>query len=318
MKRFLKASIIPLGVTAFVVLMWAILKDTTIDVLMPTGQIADEQRKLFVFTIILSLVVIIPVFVMLTVFAVRYREDNKKADYKPEWGSSAKLETLWWGIPILIIGVLSVVTWQTSHSLDPYKPIASDKKTLEIQVVALQWKWLFIYPEYKLATINELPLPANRPVHFSLAADAPMSGFWIPSLGSQIYSMNGMDSQLNLIANKTGSYKGYNTNINGEGYAKMTFDAKVMPEVDFTSWTLTAPEKAAQAGNQMNEATYDTLAKPGLMPQPRTYHLVKTDLYDTIMMKYMGHGHASDGSADTTHDMNTMDHDTMNHGGHAH
>lgn len=318
MKRFLKAGIIPLGVTAFVVLMWAILKDVTIDVLMPTGQIADEQRKLFVFTVILSLVVIVPVFVMLTVFALRYREGNKKADYKPEWGSSAKLEALWWGIPILIIGVLSVVTWQTSHSLDPYKPIASDKKTLEIQVVALQWKWLFIYPEYKLATINELPLPINRPVHFSLTADAPMSGFWIPSLGSQIYSMNGMDSQLNLIANKTGTYKGYNTNINGEGYAKMTFDTKVMPEVDFTSWTLTAPEKAMQAGNHMDEATYDTLAKPSLMPQPQTYHLVKADLYDTIMMKYMGHGHANNGNADATHDTNTMDHDAMNHGGHSH
>ena len=218
MKRFLKASIIPLGISAFVVLMWLLLRDVDIPVLMPSGQVADGQRKLFVFTVILSLVVIIPVFVMLTVFAVRYRENNKyRADYKPEWDGSAKLEALWWGIPIVIIGILSVVTWQTSHSLDPYKPIASDKKPLEVQVVALQWKWLFLYPEYEVATVNELPLPVDRPVHFSLAADAPMSAFWIPALGSQIYSMNGMDSQLNLIADKVGTYKGYNPTSTAKG-----------------------------------------------------------------------------------------------------
>lgn len=316
MKRFLKASIIPLGVSAFVVLMWVLLRGVDIPVLMPSGQVADSQRKLLIFTVILSLVVIIPVFVMLAVFALRYREGGK-ADYKPEWDGSAKLEALWWGIPIIIIGVLSVVTWQTSHSLDPYKPIASDKKPLEIQVIALQWKWLFLYPEYEVATVNELPLPVGRPVHFSLAADAPMSAFWIPALGSQIYSMNGMDSQLNLIADKSGKYKGYNTNINGEGYAKMTFTAKAMPEVDFTSWTLTAPEKAMKAGDMMDEATYKVLAKPSVISQPQTYHLMDTSLYDTIMMKYMGHGDsgAEPGSSPQHQDMSNMDHSTMNHEG---
>lgn len=314
MKRFLKASIIPLGISAFVVLMWLLLRGVDIPVLMPSGQVAEGQRKLFVFTVVLSLVVIIPVFVMLAVFALRYREGaHKKADYKPDWDGSTKLEALWWGIPIVIIGILSVVTWQTSHSLDPYKPIASDKKPLEVQVVALQWKWLFLYPEYEVATVNELPLPVDRPVHFSLAADAPMSAFWIPALGSQIYSMNGMDSQLNLIANKTGEYKGYNTNINGEGYAKMTFTAEVMPEVDFASWTLTAPEKAMKAGDMIDESTYKMLAKPSVISQPQTYHLMDKNLYSTIMMKYMGHGQSdSTHSSDShDHDMSTMDHSTM-------
>lgn len=312
MKRFLKASIIPLGVSAFVVLMWWLLRGVDIPVLMPRGQVADGQQRLFIFTVVLSLVVIIPVFVMLTVFALRYREGaHPKADYKPEWDGSAKLEALWWGIPIAIIGVLSVVTWQTSHSLDPYKPIASDKKPLEVQVVALQWKWLFLYPEYEVATVNELPLPVDRPVHFSLAADAPMSAFWIPALGSQIYSMNGMDSQLNLIANKTGEYKGYNTNINGEGYAKMTFTAKVMPAVDFTSWTLTAPEKAMKAGDMIDESTYKMLAKPSVISEPQTYHLMDKNLYTTIVMKHMGHGQSSSTSSSSSHDMSTMDHSQM-------
>lgn len=312
MKRFLKASIIPLGVSAFVLLMWVLLRGVDIPVLMPSGQVAEGQRKLFVFTIILSLIVIIPVFVMLAVFALRYREGaHKGADYKPEWDGSTKLEALWWGIPIVIIGILGVVTWQTSHSLDPYKPIASDKTPLEIQVVALQWKWLFLYPEYEVATVNELPLPVDRPVHFSLAADAPMSAFWIPALGSQIYSMNGMDSQLNLIADKIGEYKGYNTNINGEGYAKMTFTAKVMPEVDFTSWTLTAPEKAMKAGDMIDESTYKMLAKPSIIAKPQTYHLMDKELYNTIVMKYMGHGQSSSTHSGESHDMSTMDHGTM-------
>lgn len=314
MKRFLKASLIPLGLGAFVLLMWLILRGVTIDVLMPSGKIAAEQLKLLYFTLALSLLVVLPVFTMLGLFAYRYRE-GRDNDYKPEWDGSTKLEVLWWGIPIIIIAVLSVVTWQSSHNLDPYKPIASDKEALEVQVVALQWKWLFIYPQYNLATINELPLPVDRPVHFTLAADAPMSGFWIPSLGSQIYSMNGMSSELNLIANKVGEFNGYNTNINGEGYAKMTFKARVMPEVDFTSWTIAAPQKAEATGERMDKTTYDTLSKPSLMPTPKTYHLTTPDLYDTIVAKYMGHGSSGNDTSETQN-MSGMDHSSMKQEGH--
>lgn len=317
MKRFLNASLIPLGLGGFVLLMWLILRGVTIDVLMPSGKIAVEQLKLLYFTLALSLLVVVPVFTMLGLFAFRYRE-GRNNEYKPEWDGSTKLEVLWWGIPIVIIAVLSVVTWQTSHSLDPYRSIDSEKKALEVQVVALQWKWLFIYPEYKLATINELPLPVDRPVHFTLAADAPMSAFWIPSLGSQVYSMNGMSSELNLIANKVGEYDGYNTNINGEGYAKMNFKARVMPEVDFTSWTITAPEKADTAGKHMNEATYTTLAKPGLIKTPETYRLAAPDLYDTIVAKYMSHGGASNDASPKKHDMTNMDHNTNKNEEHTH
>lgn len=315
MKRLLKAGIIPLGISAFIVLMWVLLKDATIDVLQPTGQVAQEQRNLLFFTLGLSVLVIVPVFTMLGVFAYRYRE-GRGADYKPELDGNNKLEAIWWGIPIAIIGVLAVVTWQTSNSLDPYKAIESDKKTLEVQVVALQWKWLFLYPEYELATINELPLPVDRPVHFSLAADAPMSAFWIPSLGSQIYSMNGMGSQLNLLAKETGEFTGYNTNINGEGYSDMTFTAKVMSDVDFTSWAMTEPGVAMKANRHLDMTMYDMLAQPSIIPKSQTYHLMDIDMYDKIMAKYMGHGHGGSDSGDTgTHE--TMDHSehTMQHEG---
>lgn len=311
MKRLLKASIIPLGVSIFIVIMWLALRGTTIDVLSPTGVVATQQRKILFFTLALSLLVVVPVFVMLGLFAYKYRE-GRNADYKPEWGSSNKLEALWWGIPIAIIGVLGTLTWVTSHSLDPYKSIASEKSPLNVQVVALQWKWLFIYPDYNIATVNQLPIPVDRPVHLSLAADAPMSAFWIPSLGSQVYSMNGMSSQLNLMATKTGEYEGYNTNINGEGYAKMKFTAKVMKEADFQNWSKTAGEKAMNAGDHMDEATYRVLAKPSVVSEPQTYHLMSPGLYDTIVAKYMGH--AMTENKDSS-DMKNMDHSMMDHEG---
>ncbi len=299
MKRFLSASIIPVGLGIFIVAMWFAMRHVTIDVLAPTGKIAAEQLKLLYFTLALSVIVVVPVFTMLGIFAYKYRE-GKGGDYKPEYASNNKLEALWWGIPIAIIGVLGVVTVYTSHSLDPYKPLASDKPTINVQVVALQWKWLFIYPDYDVATVNELPIPVEQPVKFTLAADAPMSAFWIPSLGSQIYSMNGMSTELNLLAHKTGDYIGYNTNINGEGYAKMKFTTKVMTQNDFDTWRRTAGEKAMKAGDHLDEATYNVLAKPSVISELQTYHLMQRDLYDTIVAKYMGHGMNHGGAAQDT------------------
>jgi cytochrome o ubiquinol oxidase subunit 2 len=204
-----------------------------IDVLNPAGQIADSQKQLLIFTLALSAIVVLPVFMLLIVFAFRYRNSNKKhPGYDPEWSENKWLEGLWWGIPIFIIGILAVVTFQTSHSLDPRQTLSGDDP-MRVQVVALQWKWLFIYPDQGIATLNHLPLQVNRPVTFSLTANAPMSAFWIPALGSQTYAMNGMASTLNLKATKTGEYMGYTTNINGKGYADMKFTAKVMDKQNY-------------------------------------------------------------------------------------
>lgn len=306
MKRLVKVSIIPFAVSGFIVLLWVLLKDTTIDVLHPTGDIAREQRDLLYFTLILSAFVVLPVFTLLGIFAYKYRE-GRGADYKPELSGNNLLEAIWWGIPILIIIVLAIVTWRTSNSLDPYKKIESHNPTLHVQVVALQWKWLFIYPDYNIATINELPLPVDHPVHFMLAADAPMSAFWIPSLGSQIYSMNGMSSELNLIANKTGEFTGYNTNINGQGYAKMTFNTRVMTPEEFTART----KQIAQSSQSLSLANYEELAKPSLMETPQFYRLGDADLYDKIIDKYM---HAMpQGEEYAPHEESSS---TTHHGGH--
>ena len=254
------------------------------DVLQPAGQVASKQLNILMFTVFLSAVVVIPVFTLLIYFSIKYREGNKKARYDPDWGENKWLEGLWWGIPIAIIGVLGVLAYQTSHSLDPYKKLAGEN-AIEVQVVTLQWKWLFIYPQYKVASLNYMPVEINRPVHFSLTAEAPMSSFWIPSLGSQVYTMNGMESQLNLNATKLGEYTGYNTNINGEGYAKMTFKAHVFSKDDFAFWAASA----LRSKNQLDMDAYEKLAKPKSVSATRTYALANDKLFDTIVERNMSH-----------------------------
>ncbi len=297
----------PLVVSVVVLMLfglgWWLLHDKHIPVLMPSGEVGAQQRDLIVFTVMLAAIVVVPVFTLLVLFTMKYREGNNKAKYQPEWSENKTLEVIWWGIPILIIIVLSIVTWVTSHSLDPYKAIKSDKPALEVKVVALQWKWLFIYPEQGMATVNDLTIPVDRPVHFTLSADAPMSAFWIPDLGSQIYSMNAMSSQLNLIANKAGDYKGYNTNINGKGYANMKFDVHAVSDGEFDKWVM-----KAHSGKRLTEATYETLAKPSTPDVPSYYHLADPAIYEKVIMKYM-HG----SSAEQADGQNNGAHDTMNH-----
>lgn len=277
-----------------------LLQGSTFHVLRPTGQVAAQERDLIVLTVLLSLVVVIPVFTMLIMFAWKYSDKNKqRKTYTPEWHSNPLLEIIWWGIPIIIIGILGTVTWFTSHSLDPYKPLASQQKPLEVQVVALQWKWLFLYPEQHIASVNELVVVKDQPVHFTISADAPMSAFWIPTLGTQIYSMSGMNSQLNLVANKTGDYYGYNTNINGKGYAGMRFAVKVRSADEFARFV----SQASASNKVMDEVAYQVLSQPGEMTNAYYYTLPDSKLYEQIVMKYM-HGNLPS---------STTENDTMNH-----
>lgn len=317
LKRLLKSPIkypliLSLVILAFFVAGGLFLRTLHVPVFMPSGEIADQQRDLIIFTLILAAIVVIPVFVLLVVFAVRYRESNSAADYQPEMRDNKKLEVIWWGIPIAIIVVLSIVTYITSHSLDPYRAIKSDKPALEVKVIALQWKWLFIYPEQKIASVNDLTIPADRPVHFTLSADAPMSAFWVPDLGSQIYSMNAMSSQLNLIANETGTYKGYNTNINGEGYAKMVFDVHSVREADFDTWAVNIHD----TNPGLNEFEYEKLATPAVASSPQYFRLDDNAIYEKTIMKYMhGSGDTAHGSSADDDMMGTMEHDYSNREG---
>lgn len=261
------------------------LQGYNVPVLMPEGVISDQQRTLIVWATFLGLLVVVPVFIMLFAVALKYREGNTRPKkYMPNWDSNRWIEGLWWGIPLIIITILGVITWQSSHQLDPYRPLASDRKPVNVQVVALQWKWLFIYPDQGIASVNALHFPANTPVNFQLTADAPMNSFWIPSLGSQVYAMNGMSSKLHLEANNVGSYDGMSANISGEGFSKMRFKANAMSVADYNEWVT----KTQKSQDGLDMPMYEKLAEPGVQDSPSYYVLKKGDLYDTIIMKYMG------------------------------
>ena len=279
--------IIPFVIGAGVILM---ASNHNVPVLNPQGPVGMHEKDLLLFTLILSVVVVIPVFLMLGFFAWRYREGNQKAAYTPDVEGNRWLEALWWGIPILIIGVLSVVTWVSTHELDPYKPLKSDVKPLTVQVVALQWRWLFIYPEQEMATINELVIPAGTPVNFSVTADAPMSAFWIPSLGTQVYAMSGMTAKLSLMADNSGTFFGTNSNINGEGYSDMKFKVTALANrKDFDAWERNF--KAKKTHEHVDSTEYETLAKPSRDTSIKILHLHNDDLYTEIINKY-AHGSA--------------------------
>jgi cytochrome o ubiquinol oxidase subunit 2 len=283
MKLRRQIGLIVLFLAVFVGLLVFLTHGANMAVLNPKGLIAEKERGLIIFTCILGLGVVIPVFVMLFAFAWRYREGNTKAAYTPEWGHSRLFETIWWGIPCAIILVLAVVTWKATHDLDPYKKLASTTAPLKVQVVSLQWKWLFIYPDQKVATVNILPLPEKTPIDFEITSDAPMNSFWIPNLGGQVYAMSGMSTQLHLIADQPGAYNGSSANISGQGFAGMNFTANVLSQHDFDAWVATSQASKSVLGI----TEYAALARPSKDTPQTTYALTKADLYDTIIGKYM-------------------------------
>jgi len=267
----------------FVALLIWLTAGSTVAILQPKGVIAQQQRDLLIFATLLSMVVIVPVYVLTIMIAIRYRKGNKKATYTPDWDHSRKLETVWWGVPIAIILILSVVTWRSSHALDPFKPLSSNRTPVTIQVVALEWKWLFIYPEQNIATVNYIQFPENTPVNFVITADAPMNSFWIPELGGQIYAMNGMKTKLHLQANQTGTFKGSSANLSGEGFAAMKFIAEATSQSDFYKWV----QNGQKALGTLDRKQYAELSKPTKDVSARFYDNVDSSLYDSIVMKYM-------------------------------
>ncbi|PCI93490.1 ubiquinol oxidase subunit II [Candidatus Aerophobetes bacterium] len=251
-------------------------------VLDPKGMIADKQRRLIITAALLMLIVVVPVLIMVFVFVWRYGAQKDKAKYSPDWGHSNVAEAIWWGVPFMIITVLAIITWRTSHELNPFKPIESDKKPLEIQVVALQWKWLFIYPEQGIATVNFVQFPENTPLNFEITGDAPMNSFWIPQLGGQIYAMPSMRTKLHLIADTVGEFEGRSANLSGTGFAGMVFTAKSTTDEDFDSWVRTVKN----SGRSMNRNVYDQLVEPSSYVPVMYYQLTDEDLFDQVVLKY--------------------------------
>lgn len=248
----------------------------------PKGWVAFKQRDLMVIATVLMLIVVIPVFILTAAIAFEYRASNKEAEYHPNWDFNLTAESIWWGFPFIIVVILSFVAWQSSHELDPYKPLESSTKPLRVQAVALQWKWLFIYPEQKIATVNYLQIPEKTPINFEITADAPMNSFWIPELGGQIYAMPGMKTKLHLIADTQGNFRGTSANISGEGYAGMVFQVKSSSQEEFEKWIASIKQSPA-----LGLKEYEKIAKPSSYDPKAAYTLGKDDLFDWIAMKPM-------------------------------
>ena len=278
---------------AFKIILWVVLslgvivlaaqyiRAHNIPVLHPKGAIGLQQRHLIIVCSLLMCIVVIPVLIMMFVFAWRYREGNTKSKYAPEWDKSILAECIWWGIPSIIIVILAVITWRSTHELNPFKPIVSENEPIEIQVVALDWKWLFIYPKQGIATVNFIQFPESTPLNFEISADAPMNSFWIPQLGGQIYAMPGMRTKLHLIANETGNFRGSSANISGKGFAGMAFRAVSSTEDDFHAWVQIVKESP----NHLTHEEYEYLVLPSEYDPVIYYSEVEENLFDQIVMK---------------------------------
>ena len=249
----------------------------------PKGAIAAEQMRLIIIATILMLLIVVPVIVMTLVIAWRYRASNKKATYEPNWSHSVKLEILWWTIPCIIILILSVITWITSHTLDPYRPLDSKVKPLTIQAIALDWKWVFIYPEQGIATINYIEIPENTPISFEITSQGPMNALWIPQLGGQIYAMAGMRTRLHLIASEAGVYDGGSANYSGQGFAEMTFKTKAESAEDFALWV----KSVQKSPNALTGDLFNHLLDPSKNLPVQVFSSVQHNLFNDEVMKFM-------------------------------
>ena len=251
-------------------------------VLDPKGVIGLAERTLMVQATLFMLIVAVPVFILTFFFAWYYRAGNTKAKYTPDWEHSKMEELIWWAIPFEIVLILGALTWTSTHELDPPRPIGQIAP-LVVQVVALDWKWLFIYPEQNIATVNYVAMPVGRPVRFEITADAPMNAFWIPSLGGQIYAMTGMVTKLHLVANEAGEFAGRSSNYSGEGFAHMQFVAHAISQEEFEEWTI-----ATKASSRyLNRQEYERLSSPSVAEAPMFYSGFESNLYDTIVMQFM-------------------------------
>lgn len=257
-------------------------------VLSPSGDVAEQQRNILVQSTSLMLLIVIPVMILIAVVAWRYRQSNSSATYAPDWDHSTHLELVIWSVPLLIIICIGAITWASTHLLDPYRPlgrIAAERpipegtKALRVDVVALDWKWLFIYPEYGVATVNELAAPVDRPIDFHITASSVMNSFFIPALAGQVYAMPGMQTQLKAVINKPGKYAGFSANYSGAGFSGMRFAFFGVSDADFDKWVA----KAKLEGSSLDRAAYLQLEKPSEREPVRRYASIDPSLFDAII-----------------------------------
>jgi cytochrome o ubiquinol oxidase subunit 2 len=250
-----------------------------VGVLDPQGPIAAAERLVLINSLAIMLVVVVPVIITTLAFAWWYRASNPRAVRSLDVAYEGRIEFVTWSIPALIVILLGGVTWIGSHQLDPKAPIAADAKPLRVDVVALDWKWLFIYPDQGIAAVNQLVVPAGTPVQFRLTSATVMNSFFVPQLGSQIYTMAGMETHLNLLADKPGEYPGISANYSGDGFADMRFTVNAVLPGDFDKWIA----QAHGAGSSLDPAGYAALAKPSKAVPPATFGSVEGNLFERIV-----------------------------------
>ncbi len=283
-KRTNRMWFIPLGVLILALLLMTFMRGQNIAPFNPKGLIAADESRLILVTIAILFSVAIPAVLLLFFTAWRFRESNSGAVYVPEQRQNAAVVVLMWMIPTMFMLLLAFILWDATHRLVPQDPIASNTKPLHIQVIAQRWKWLFIYPDQNIATVNYVQFPVNTPVEFDLTADeAPMSAFWIPNLGGQLYAMTGMVNKLNLMADTPGAYPGSSPEINGSGFAGMQFTARASTNYEFNKWV----QATQNSSSTLDQASYSKLLKPSEYNPPKFYASADRGLYGKVLMKYM-------------------------------
>jgi cytochrome o ubiquinol oxidase subunit 2 len=255
-------------------------------VLHPKGPITLIERDLLFTAFGIMLIVVIPVFLMAFIFVWWYRPASKHDIYDPDWGYSVWMDAIVWLVPAAIVVVIGTLVWDYTHRLDPYKPLASTKPPLEVQVVAQDWKWLFLYPEQKVAVVNELVFPAGRPLSLKITSDTVMNSFMIPALGGQIYAMAGMETRLHLMADKPGQFAGRNMQYSGSGFANQHFTAIALSDADFDAWVA----KVRQSGKTLDNAAYTELAKPSQLVPVTYFAAFEPNLFANIIAKFAPDG----------------------------
>jgi cytochrome o ubiquinol oxidase subunit 2 len=249
-------------------------------VLVPHGPIGAAERTILLDSTTIMLAVIVPVIVLTLAFAWWFRSGNEKAIYLPDWSYSGRIEVVVWSIPTLIVGFLGGIAWLGSHDLDPRAPIPSSVPPVNVQVVSLDWKWLFIYPDQHVASVNRLVVPAGAPISFRITSATVMNSFFVPELGSMIYAMAGMATHLNLLADRPGTYPGLSAQFSGDGFSDMRFDVVATDKQGFEDWLQTT----RSGGGKLDAQSYGQLARPSSAVAPSTFGDVDPGLFEGLVM----------------------------------
>jgi cytochrome o ubiquinol oxidase subunit II len=263
-------------------------------VLDPRGPIGQANRTILLDSLAIMLAIVVPTILATLAIAWWYRASNRRARYLPDWEFSGSIELVVWFIPFLTIILLGGVTWIGSYQLDPWRPVPGKGAAIDIQVVSLDWKWLFIYPDERIATVNQIVVPVGFPLHFTLTSSSVMNTFFVPQLGSMIYTMNGMATQLNLRADHPGTYRGLSGHFSGDGFSGMHFDVRAVATEDYESWVASV----RRGGGVLDDARYTALARQSLDVPPETFGDAAPNLFDRIVSQRLPPG---PGPEETSH-----------------